>query len=432
MMTENVKRIRKSGLCVGCGTCAGICPNEAIKMIVYEDVYLPEINEEKCVSCWLCIKSCPGHFVDFKNLNFKIFAKQPENKLLGNYLECYIGYSKDIEIRRNSTSGGIATQLLFSALEAGIIDGALVVRMKRDKPLETEAFIARTKKTILQASKSKYCPVASNEILKQILKENGRFAVVGLPCHIHGIRKAIEVNKKLKERIVLTIGLMCSHTVNYKGTKFILEKLGVDKASVKAIGYRCSGWPGGMEITLKDGSNLSIPLFGTWNSYWSVFSSYFFTPLRCLMCPDQTAELADISLGDAWLPELSFDKIGRSIIVTRTKIAEDIISLARSSKAISVMKVNPTKVIQTQKLLLRFKKDFFEARCSLLKLFGKSTPEFGIQTKSTLLPMAFLKAFYPYFNSVLSSKTHVIAVLKYVPFPLFRLYFGFYKFLSCI
>ena len=430
--TKMIMQIRNSRLCAGCGTCAGVCPTEAIRMRVSEGVYVPEIEEEKCVRCGLCVESCPGYSVDFEDLNSKIFKRQPEDKLLGNYLGCYIGHSNDIDTRYNSASGGIASQLLIFALERGIVDGALVVRMRSDRPLETEAFIARTRKEVLQASKSKYCPVASNEALKQILKEDGRFAVVGLPCHIHGIRKAEGFSKILRERIVLRIGLMCSHTVNFMGTEFVLEKLGIEKKRVKALSYRGNGWPGGMSVRLKDGSNLSVPLLGTWNSYWSIFSSYFFTPTRCVMCPDQAAELADISLGDAWLPELSYDKIGRSIIVTRTKIAEDILSLISSAKAISVVAVDPAKVRQSQGLNLKFKKDFFGTRLSVLRLFGKQTPKFNTPTDQVWSPVNFSRAFYPYLNIQLSSSKHIKSLLRHVPFPLFRLYFGIFKFLSLI
>ena len=108
--------------------------------------------------------------------------------------------------------------VLISALEKNLIDGALVTRMKKDNPLESEAFIARTKEEIISASKSKYCPVAANISLKQILKEEGRFAVVGLPCHLHGIRKAEKINKALGKKIVFHFGLLCSHMVNFIGT----------------------------------------------------------------------------------------------------------------------------------------------------------------------------------------------------------------------
>jgi len=137
---DTITYVSSSGLCTGCGTCAGICPHEAIHMYRsnYEGRYLPKIEEQKCTYCGLCVKSCPGYSVDFKKINSKIFGKQPEDQQLGNYLRCYIGHSNDHDIRYNSSSGGIVSQLLIFALEKGIIDGALVARMKKDAPLETE------------------------------------------------------------------------------------------------------------------------------------------------------------------------------------------------------------------------------------------------------------------------------------------------------
>lgn len=142
--------------------------------------------------------------------------------------------------------------------------------------------------------------------------------------------------------------------------------------------------------------------------------------------------MADISLGDAWLPELRHDRIGESIIVTRTKIAEDILSLASSTKAISVMAVDPAKVRQTQGLNLKFKKDFFGNRLLMLRLFGYQTPKFNAPTDRILSPLDFSRAFYPYLNIQLSSSRHIKSLLTHVPFPLFRLYFGIFKYLSLI
>src|SRR5690554_5758506 len=101
-----------SGLCCGCGTCAGICPTEAIKMNATDGLFVPEINEAKCNNCQLCMQACPGHSVDFKALRARIFGKEPESSLIGNYLDCYIGHSMDDLTRFDSTSGGIITQLL--------------------------------------------------------------------------------------------------------------------------------------------------------------------------------------------------------------------------------------------------------------------------------------------------------------------------------
>ena len=123
--------------------------------------------------------------------------------------------------------------------------------MSEVNPLEPCPFIATTKEQILAASKSKYCPVPANLALRKILesKNNDRFAVVGLPCHIHGIRKAEIVNKALREKVVLHIGIVCEGgTFNFLGTEYRLKTMGITKRDVRKIDYRGKGWPGDVPI----------------------------------------------------------------------------------------------------------------------------------------------------------------------------------------
>jgi len=109
---------------------------------------------------------------------------------------------------------------LLSLLNEKIIDGALVTRMGRDDPLKPEAFIATTKDELIDAIGSKYCPVPANVALNEILNSNfKKFAVVGLPCHIHGLRKAERLKKELREKIALHIGLFCSYGITFLTTQ---------------------------------------------------------------------------------------------------------------------------------------------------------------------------------------------------------------------
>lgn len=393
-------------------------------------LYLPKIEEEKCNKCKLCVKSCPGHLVNFDELNSRIFGKQPEDRRLGNYLKCYVGHSNDDEIRHDSSSGGIAPQVLIFALEKGLINGALVVRMAKNNPLETESFIARTRKEIISASKSKYCPAAANETIRQILKEKGRFAVVGLPCHIHGIQKAGKNLKELREKVVLHVGLMCSHTVNFFGTELLLKKLGMMQKQIEHIEYRGRGWPGSMLIRSKTHSKALIPCARKWNAYWPVFSSFFFTPKRCLMCPDETNELADISLGDAWLPELRNQTNGESIAVTRTKQGEEILNLAHLAGLISLQPIESERVKQSQAIPLKLKKDDLETRLAIMESAGMKTPIFYPKPNSSRLISSYLRNFFALFNAENSANRLWEPLLVGTPFPIFRLYYGIYKFLS--
>jgi coenzyme F420 hydrogenase subunit beta len=425
---DTIAKIVDEGLCTGCGTCAYVCPNEAVEMRLEQGLYLPKIDPERCNQCGLCVRVCPGHCLNFEMLNSLVFKKQPTDTTLGNYIDCYVGYSNDSNIRYSCSSGGVATHLLVFALEKNLIDAALVTRMKKDSPLESEAFIARTKEDIISASKSKYCPVAVNEALKKIINEDGKFAVVGLPCHIHGIRKAESFNPELKKKIVLHIGLMCAHTISFLGTEFLLEKMSIDKEQVVKLDYRGRGWPGSMSIYFKNNSSLTIPYIGGWNAYWPLFSSFFFTPWRCIMCPDMTNELADISLGDAYLPELKREKVGQSIIVTRTEIAEHLLHLMSSTKAISIKHIDYTRVKQAQAPPLKFKKKDLNARLFLLNAFGKQTPRLNPTLTCSVSPASLSRAFFTLLNIKVSSNKFLKWLLVHLPSPLFRLYAGVYKF----
>ena len=370
---NTIAQVVKDGLCTGCGTCISLCPNEAINLTINEKkgIYVPELNDGKCNNCGTCYKVCPGHEVDFKQLNSEIFGKEPEDILIGNYLNCYIGHSMDYDIRYNSSSGGLVTQFLIFALEEGIIDGALVTRMKKDKPLEPESFIARTREEIIAASKSKYCPVPANIALREILesKEGERFAVVGLPCHIQAIRKAELVNKKLKERVVLHLGLFCSHPMTFKGTDFVLQKYRLTKENIAHLDYRGEGWPGYMKIQFKNGNEKHIP-----RGEYGIFHSLgFFTPARCALCCDQINELADTSFGDAWLPELEEDRIGTSVIISRSKSGENLMQHATGKGKLALWNIDEKKV-----RLMGSKKVSFPLKYRIAYLSGKKRPIYNI------------------------------------------------------
>lgn len=416
-----IKKIVDEGLCTGCGTCSGTCPNSAINMVINSmGIYVPELIDDKCNKCGVCFSSCPGKYFDFNDFNLEIFGKKPGNILLGNFINCYLGHSTNHEIRYNSASGGLVTSLLIYVLEKGIIDGALVTRMKKDKPLEPEPFIARTKEEIVEASKSKYCPVPVNVALNEILnsKKGEKFAVVGLPCHIQGIRKAEKVNETLRNKIVLHLGIFCSHTLSFAGTSLLLKKINIEKKEVKKISYRGEGWPGKIRIDLKNGNQRYI---SNQSPLWNIiFNSFFSTQTRCLLCNDLTAEFADISFGDPWLPEIvSKEQVGKSIIISRTKQSEELLNAANSNRYIGLSQIEHEKVIQSQRTFLHFKKINLKERIKLRRLFGKKSPKISMCKTKISSHNKFVAAL-SLTNSYLGQKFEFL--LRYIPINILRKY----------
>jgi len=422
-----VEKVVDEGLCCGCGTCMGVCPVNAIDLKVNKNqIYVPLIDPKKCTDCNLCMKCCPGHHFNFDEYNKNVFRREPDNSWLGNYSACYLAYSRDEDIRYKAASGGVLTSLLVYAQDKGLIDGVIVTKMNENNPLEPVTFVAKNKEEIKQSLQSKYCPVAVNYRLKDIIESTDeRFAVVGLPCHIQGVRKAEEKIPGLKNKIVYHFGIFCSHTITFNGTKFLLDNLGVKEGDIRQITYRGDGWPGSLTIAKKDGQKVKIPNQSLlWNS---IFNSFFFVPKRCLLCSDLSGEMADISFGDPWLKEIiETEKRGMNIIVTRTEGGEQLLREAHRHGYIDLSPIEADKVVSSQRLFMYFKKINITDRTKFWRLYGKKIPEIRTQVVSRSSSIIEkVVALTSLFNGCFGEKFS--RFLKYIPRPLLQKYFLMYS-----
>jgi coenzyme F420 hydrogenase subunit beta len=400
---KTIESVVKGGLCTGCGTCAGLCPKRAVEMMVdrSQGVYHPMIDQDRCDGCGLCFQICPGHTVQFKHLSYEIFGKELVDTPLGNHLNCYMGNATDSDIRHNAASGGVVTGLLISALKRGLIDGALVTRMREDRPLEAESFIARNKDDIISASKSKYCPVPANVSLREIIEKDGRYAVVGLPCHIQGVRKAMSVIPKLRNRVILCLSLLCGHCGTFFETELLLHMYcrEIEIKNITRLDYRGGGWPGFMKIHFNDNKAISIP----YKEYIVFYSMFFFAQKRCLLCCDAVSRLSDITVMDAWLPEImERDKQGTSLLIVRTEAGERFCDCSRLMQVVELQAMPSIKLIQSQGTQHLLNKDL-PVFLFLNRILGKHVPSYDLRLLRPG-PVNWLRAVLMYWNSWVSSK----------------------------
>ncbi|MCC3145637.1 Coenzyme F420 hydrogenase/dehydrogenase, beta subunit C-terminal domain [Halanaerobium sp. Z-7514] len=410
---KHVGKLKLNYICTGCGSCEVICPVNAIKLGLDFDFYTPKVDNELCVSCNKCLNICPGLEINNKKLSQKFLAINVQHKsdyILGNYISNYIGYSNNSSLRFNAASGGIASHLLLFLLKNNYIDAAIVTKMDEKNPLMTKSIIAHSREEIINAKTSKYCPTSPITALKKVKaqkKNNKKYAFVGLPCQIQGLRKLQENDEWFKNNIIFTIGLLCSHSVKYSGTRVILDRLDFRKNKVRQIQYRGQGWPGQLNIEAEK-TKTSIPLDEYWESY---FASYFFTPYRCITCHDLMAELADISLGDAWLNEIiEKDDKGSSIMISRTEFAEKIIKEMKNKNSITAYKINTEKIKESQKEIIMRRKGAFKYRIELLDFFNKPRPKYEdhsleeIKNDSTKIKLkSYFGSFLIYLSAFLGS-----------------------------
>jgi len=399
----NIKYVVENELCVGCGVCEAACPNEAIEVTFdfIKGMYIPRVKAEKCNECQKCLDVCYGYAVD-RALNFIIFGGM-STSLIGNFRGCYVGYANDEALRYSSTSGGVVSAVLTYALKHGLIDGAIVTKMEAGNPPIPKAFVASTVDEIVSALGSKYCPVSFAECLNAI-EAGKRYAVVGLPCHIYGIRKLAEFNFKIKNSITLYLGLLCGGMPSYLGTLYLLKRYKKDNQFITRFEYRGGKWPGSLIIQSKQmSSNQQSLICFPYPEYWHGTYQFFF-PYRCTLCNDGFNEFSDISFGDVWLPRNNKkSENSMSMIITRTRIGSDVIQKAFQNKVIQIYPINIQDVVNSQQGLVHFKFSSLRGRVNLNKILRRKLPIFNLKSPPARFYDYILAISY-YFGRAMASR----------------------------
>lgn len=383
--TPNISYTTKHDLCVGCGVCQDACPQRAITVINKDGLFRPEINDGKCVNskgCHRCYDVCPGIGIEINAVAEKEFcdAEIRSDIYIGRYLNHYVGYSTDHELRYHCASGGLTSQFIIYLLDKGLITGAVVTRFDNDNPLMVQTFVARNKEEILSAKSSKYAPVTMAGIAEQIKSMNGKFVVVGLPCHIHGFRKLEKKDVKFKNKIFAYFGLYCSCGRKFHLTEYTLKAYNVSRKSLKSFAYRDNGCMGNLNIDFTNDdysaseiSNIQVP----YEKYYLILRS-FFNIHRCLFCIDHFAELADISFGDIHYGKYLNDKVGISSVVTRRTDLDKLVHEAMTEGVVSLEYVDKEDLLNSQKYS-RVKKHLNPVYMRIYSVLGYKIPVYDAQ-----------------------------------------------------
>ncbi len=311
------------GLCTACGTCAAVCPKNCIVLEGEEpspgNVLRKKVLED-CTHCGICYACCPGERVEMPELEQRFLGtRKLENKqLLGAYQERYVTMASDEAIRVGGASAGTAAALQIYALEKGLIDAVLGVGYREDKPWVPTPVLSSSRKEILSTQGSKYTHCSVNDMLRELAGRKLRIALVGLPCHIHGLRKIQTYldGSPLARSISFTIGLFCAENRFTRGAEHIIRyRLGVPLENVSRISYREGAYPGAFTVWDKQGNTFKIPYPDQLTFLW------MHTRPRCRICYDYSAELADISLGETQHLD---KKMAHNAALVRTKLGKEI------------------------------------------------------------------------------------------------------------
>jgi len=394
-MKSNIRYTLHNDLCTGCGVCEDVCPTHSIEIKRVAGEYRPVLNETTCLApkCGRCLKVCPGIGVDLVQMAETFFqpTKRKTDKYVGRYVETYTGYSIDKDIRYHSASGGLVSQFLIYLLDKKMIEGAVVTGFSEQDHITPVSYIARNREDVLKGKSSKYCPVALNKVGNEIVRSDGRYVIVGLPCHIQGFRKRAAIDKRFRERVVGFFSIYCSSNRTFNAQDYLFKKYNVRKESVSYFAYRDNGCLGNMVVrqggefpslaTAENSSEcreskslISIP----YTRYYGALRS-FFKPRRCLTCIDHYGELADICFGDIHIRPYDEDKVGISSCIVRNDKYDDLLKAAFKEGYLHIDRVDVKTLNESQKAMLYPKKRKARALMNIDRhLHHKVTAEYNI------------------------------------------------------
>ncbi|WP_370832907.1 Coenzyme F420 hydrogenase/dehydrogenase, beta subunit C-terminal domain [Acidaminococcus sp.] len=269
--------------CCGCTACMTICPVKAITMVPDEEGFsYPVINEEKCIHCDLCRKTC-----DFVKKHDWPPMKQPK---------AYAAKMKSGKERAASQSGG-----MFAALSEAVLDmGGAVYGACFDSNWNIVHKRATTKKERDAMRGSKYVQSSMGDNFEKVITDlqAGKYVLFsGTHCQCAGLKSLLEMKKINTEKLFL-VDLIChgvpSPKVYQAFRNFMIEK---HKGKLEGFKFRnkAFGWRRTVESTYINGQEYNTTLYST------LFSRDNALREACYQCPYKNInQFSDITIGDFW------------------------------------------------------------------------------------------------------------------------------------
>lgn len=315
---------------------------------------------------------CPGKGYPIIRLSRRFEGEGAKRTVeLGVWRNAWAARSSDAAILQNASSGGVMTAIAEYLIMTGRVDGALVTGFHygSNGPWP-KAYLARTREELLASQGSKYCPSPTLVALSNVLEADETFAVIGTPCQIAGLRLLQEHRPPLREKFPFTIGNFCGGFRNLRETETLVQRAGLAPSRITRFRYRGGGQPGSMRMEDDTGTTADLP----YPEY--VRRTGFVKVRRCRMCVDATAELADFSCGDAWLPRFLNSGSPWSIVMARTNEASAILDSMAKQRRLVLEDISVDEIKRSQRGNLHSKKTRQAARRRLFKILTFSLPDF--------------------------------------------------------
>ncbi|WFS62732.1 Coenzyme F420 hydrogenase/dehydrogenase, beta subunit C-terminal domain [Pseudodesulfovibrio thermohalotolerans] len=316
--------------CCGCMVCAIVCPTSCISIQRDQDGYPVAVADgDFCVDCGKCVDVC---------------YKFQERSTPPPALKSYVGYNLDESIRFSSSSGGVASALVLTALEEGYtVVGA---EMNYDTMRVEHVFITDSGE-IGRIMGSKYFPSYTLDAFSA-LQDVDKALVIATPCQISALRKAY------KSKNFVYADLKCFGPMGYLALeKYVRYLEGINPSGIKSLNFRGKdiSWKAwGPRVEFKDGGVYAKTSYK--DLLGRIFNVYGCVHQTCHSCVYfKNASEADIRLEDAWhkMTLVTSDswKRGLSQITAFTEKGLDFVS--KASSRLKLAETTPSVVIAKRK-----------------------------------------------------------------------------------
>lgn len=298
---------------------------------------------------------------DESDVGRDLFSDLPSirhHEALGYYLELFAGHVNVGTYREHGSSGGFTTWILVKLLENDLIDGVIhMTESNGDDDLLFKYSISRTVEEIQIGAKSRYYPGEVSNVLNEVKLTGGRYAITGIPSFIFEVRLLASVDPQIASSIRYYVGLICGHQKSTKYAEAFAWQHGIQPGDLQAIDFRkknpnaiasrylteMHGLRNGHPITLTKGQKEFV--VGSWGQG-------FFKRQFSDFSDDAFNETADVTLGDAWLPQYVTDSMGTNVIIARNSDIAQIINDGIREGEVTVDHLDPDMMARSQRALL--------------------------------------------------------------------------------
>lgn len=377
------------GYCIGCGACAAVAGAVARMKLDDFGMFVAEMDNSAAIPPSVCPfgPGAPNEDV----ISAAVFDGMEGHSRIGRHLACYAGYVATGDYRARGSSGGIGKWLLVQLLERGMVDHVIQVSASVSEaglPLYRYVVCDNTDE-IRTGAKSAYHPIEMSGVLEIVRNKRARYAITGVPCFIKAVRLLQRHDPLYRERIRYTLGIVCGHLKSASYAKMLGWELGVNPGALEAIEFRekLPNLPAnhkGIRATHRDGSK-PTEVKSVRSLFGGDYNLGFFQYNACDFCDDVVGETADISIGDAWLPEYMGDPQGTSVIVVRNAEIAGLVSAAKEKGVLRLDEITADRVAESQAGGFRQRREGLAYRLHMVDKEGRWRPEKRVQPASNHL-----------------------------------------------